>query len=130
MDYYEINQTENYCHLGVNIGEKNLQETEIHNRITKYNRNVSMMYPLLQNRFLPRECKVVIYKTIMRPILLYGSEIWSPTSRTASKLQAAEMMAWRLIKGVTRRERIRNAQIRAELNVVPMLYDIDRKKLR
>ena len=50
MDEYKINQTENYCHLGVNIGEKNLQRTEIHKRIAKYNRNSSIMYPLLTYR--------------------------------------------------------------------------------
>ena len=130
MDEYKINQTENYCHLGVNIREKNLQETEIQNRIAKYNRNVSMIYPLLKDRFVPRECKVVIYKTILKPILLYGSEIWALTSRTASNLQAAEMMVLRLIKGVTRTDRIPSVQIREELNVVPLLDDLDRKKLR
>ena len=130
MDYYTINQMENYCHLGVNIGEKNSQETEIHNRIAKYNRNVSMMYPPLKDRFVPKECKVIIYKTILRPILLYVSEIQSMTSRTASELQAAEMRVLRLIKGITRRDRIRNAQIRAGLNLVSLLDDIDRKKPR
>ena len=40
------------------------------------------------------------------------------------------MRVLRLIKGVTRRDRIRNAQIREELNVVPLLDDTDRKKLR
>ena len=52
------------------------------------------------------------------------------TSRTASELQAAEMRVLRLIKGVNRRDRIRNAQIRAELNLVSLLDDIDRKKPR
>ena len=75
MDEYKTNQTGNYCHLSVNMGGNNLQETDIHNRIAKYNRNVSMMYPLLEDRFVPRECKVVIYKTILKPILMYGSEI-------------------------------------------------------
>ena len=40
------------------------------------------------------------------------------------------MRVLRLIKGVTRRDRIRNAQIREELHIVPLLDDIDRKKLR
>ena len=40
------------------------------------------------------------------------------------------MRVLRLTKGVTRRDRIPNAQIREELNVIPLLDDIDRKKLR
>jgi len=86
MDEYTLNQLESYCHLGKNIWDKNLQEIEIHNRVAKYNHNVSMMYPLLEDRFVPRECKVIIYKTILKPLMLYGSEIWSLISRTASNL--------------------------------------------
>ena len=40
------------------------------------------------------------------------------------------MRVLRLIKGVTRRDRIRNSQIRKDLNVVPLLEDIERNKLR
>ena len=47
MDYYKINETKNY-YLDVNIGEKNLQEGEMHNRIAKYNCSISMMFPLLK----------------------------------------------------------------------------------
>ena len=40
IDQNKITQSENYCHLGVSIGESNLQETEINNRRMKYNKNV------------------------------------------------------------------------------------------
>ena len=70
MDYYKIYQTENYCHSGVNIGEKNLQETEIQSRIAKYNRKLSMLYPLQKDRLLPRECEVVIRVFYKKPITL------------------------------------------------------------
>ena len=74
MDQNKINQIESYCYLGVNIGESNLQEDEINNRIAKYNSNVSMLYPLLKDKHIPREGKVVVCKSILKPILLYGSE--------------------------------------------------------
>ena len=61
---------------------------------------------------------------------MYGSEVQSWTSKTASNLQAAETRILRLIKVVTRRDGIRNVQIREVLNVVPLLDDIDRKMLR
>ena len=130
MEHNKINQTENYCHLGVNVGTENLQETEIGNRISKYNANVVMMYPILKDKHVPKECKIIVYKSILKPILLYGSEIWSLTTKTESRLQAAEMRVLRLIKGVTRRDKIRNTQIRQELNVLPLLEDIERNKLR
>ena len=126
MDQNKITQTRNYCHLGVNVGEDNLQETEINSRIAKYNKNVGMVYPLLKDRHIQKECKITKYKSILKPILMYGSEIWSLTSKTELKLQAAEMKVLKLIKGVTRRDRIRNVNIRGELNIILLLEDIKR----
>ena len=120
MDQNKITQSRNYCHLGVNVGEDNLQEIEINSTIAKYNKNVGMLYPLLKDRHIPKECKITIYRSILIPILMYGSEIWSLTSKTESKLEAAVMRVLRLIKGVTRRDRRRNVNIRRELNIIPM----------
>ena len=53
MDQNKINQTESYCHLGVNVGDSNLQEDEINNRIAKYNSNVGMLYTLLIDKHIP-----------------------------------------------------------------------------
>ena len=130
MDQNKINRTESYCHLGVNVGESNVQGVKINNRIAKYNSNIGMLYPLLKDKNIPQECKAIVYKSILKPILLYGSENWSLTTKTESKLQAAEMRMLRLIKSVTRRDRIRNVNIREELQVRPLLEEIERNKLR
>ena len=60
---------------------------------------------------------------------MYGSEVWSLTTKTESRLQAAEMRVLRLIMGVTRKDRMRNSRIREELKVTPLLEDIERGKL-
>ena len=96
----------------------------------KYNKYVGMMYPLLKDKHIPRNCKIIIYKSVLKPILMYGSEIWSLTSKTESKLQVTEMRGLRLIKGVTRRDRMRNLDIRQEFKIVPLLEDIERSRLR
>ena len=85
---------------------------------------------MLKDKNIPREFKAIVYRSILKPIPLYGSENWSLTTRTESKLQAAEMRVLRLIKGVTRRDRIRNVNIREELQVRPLLEEIVRNKLR
>ena len=74
--------------------------------------------------------KLIIYKTILKPILLYGAESWSLTTKTQSCLQAAEMRVLRLIKGVTRLDKCRNTDIREELSVKPLLDEIERNKLK
>ena len=80
----KVHQVANYTYLGVNVRETNLQEIEINNRIAMYNSNVGLMYPLFRDVNIPRECKITIYHTILKPILLLGSDVWSLTTRTES----------------------------------------------
>ena len=126
----KLKQVENFTYLGVNINEENLQQIEISNRITKYNNNLCLLYPLLKDNFVPIESKVLIYTTILRPILTYGSEAWSLTTKTKSMIQAAEMKVLRIIRRVTRLDKLRNTRIREELGVTSILDLIEKSKLR
>jgi hypothetical protein len=126
----QLKQVNNFTYLGVNINNENIQETEINNRINEYNANVCMLYPILKDRNVPIQCKIIIFNSILKPILTDGSESWALTMKTQSKLQAAEMRMLRLIRGVTRRDRLRNTQIRRDLGVPSMLEDLEKKKLR
>ena len=78
----ELNQVSEFKYLGVQFDKDNLQDTELNKRINKCNANVSLLYPILRARIVPRKCKITIFTTILRPILMYGSEAWSLTSRT------------------------------------------------
>ena len=120
----------NFKYLGVMFCDKNDPELEINSRISKFNNNLHLLYPLLKDRNIPRKVKLLIYTTILRPVLIYGHESWTLTSRTRSKVQAAEMKVLRLIKGVTRMDRIRNVNIRNELEIVDILKLIERGQLR
>ena len=62
--------------------------------------------------------------TILRPILLYGHESWILTKKLKSKITAADMKVLRLVKGVTRRDRIRNAGIYDEFKIKPIIETI------
>ena len=108
MEGDKLYQSECYTHLGVNVGGNNLQEVGINNRIAKYNSNVGIVYPLLRDRSIPRRCKIIIYQSIQKPIIMSGSEVWSLTTKTESRLQAAEMRVLRVIMGVTRKVQMRN----------------------
>ena len=107
-----------------------MQEVESSNGIAKYNSYVRLMYSLLRDLNISRDCKITIYHSILKPILLYGSGAWSLTTITESKLQASEMRVLRMIKRATRKDRIGNTIIRAELHVPPLLEEIDRSRLR
>ena len=112
------------------FGEENASEMEIAHRINKFNINLRLLYPLLKDRNFPRKVKIIIYTSILRPILMYGHEAWVLTSKTKSKVQAAEMRVLRLIKGVTRLDRLRNEDIRRELCIDSILALVEKGQLR
>jgi hypothetical protein len=51
-----------------------------------------------------KRCKVRIYKTIILPVVLYGSETWSLTIREEHKLRVFENRVLRRIFGPKRDE--------------------------
>ncbi|XP_076039378.1 uncharacterized protein LOC143024456 [Oratosquilla oratoria] len=126
----QLKQVSEFEYLRVKVNEQNNQEIEINNRINKSNKNFGMLSVLFRDRNVPRKCKVLMYTTVSRPILLYGSETWTMTSKTKSKIVAAEMKVLRKIKRVSRLDRLRNMDIRAELNVENILEHIEENRLR
>ena len=119
-----------FVYLGSKLTSDNLIENEIQNRISKFTKNVNCLYPLLKQKEIPSDVKVCIYTTVLRPVLLYGSETWTLTTKLKSKIQASEMRILRLIFGVTKRDRIRNEDIQKSLNVPSILTVIERNQLR
>ncbi|XP_063596700.1 uncharacterized protein LOC134773428 [Penaeus indicus] len=72
---------------------------------------------VISDRKMPRKLKVKLYSTIIRPVLLYGAEVWTMGKEEERRLEATEMRMLRRIKGVTLREREKSTDIRRELGV-------------
>ena len=56
----------------------------------------------------------------IRPAMLYGAECWPTKRRHVQQLSVAEMRMLRWICGHTRRDRVRNDDIRDRLGVAPI----------
>ena len=125
-----VKEAEKFSYLGVTVNSNGDMAREIEERIDKFSRGVRQLYPLLRNRHVPRKVKVLVYTTMLRPMLMYGSEAWTLTTRTKSRVEAAEMKVLRLIVGVSRWERRRSSEIREELEVEPILDLVERQQLK
>ena len=126
----KLHQANSYKYLGVLASDGNNQETELTARIEKYTRNFMIMHPLLKGKDIPKQFNTAIYTPILKPLLTYGAECWSRTTRTSSGLQVAEMKALRTIRGMTRMDRLRKEEFRSYLSVKPLLRKIGDSKLR
>jgi hypothetical protein len=65
-------------------------QEEIKSRLNSGNACYHSIQSILSSHLLSRNVKVKIYKTIILPVVLYGSEIWSLTLREEHRLRVFE----------------------------------------
>ena len=99
---HTLNQVKSFKYLGSTVNEQSTEEEEIKNRIAKYSQNVGCMYRLLRDSNLPRKAKQIIHQTILRPILIFGSECLTLTKRLEQQITTEDMTVIRIILGVSR----------------------------
>jgi len=69
-----------FRYLGSIIRENSDNNTEIKARIMAGNRSYYSVLPLLRSKTVSRTTKTRMYKTIISPVVLYGSEVWCLTA--------------------------------------------------
>ena len=68
---------------------------------------------------------------MVRPAALYGSETWTVKKQQLCELEVAEMKCLRAIRGVTRRDRMTNEEVRRDgAGVVQMRDKVQESRLR
>jgi hypothetical protein len=93
-----------FKYLGTKPADQNHMHEEIKSRLNSGNACNHLVQSLLSSCLLSRNLKVKIYKTIFLPVVLYGSETWSLTSREEHRLWVFENRVLRRISGPKRDE--------------------------
>ena len=71
-----------------------------------------------------------VYKTVVRPVLMYVSEIWALRKAEQTLLERTEMRMLRWMMGIKSIEKIGNEEIRARAGVANITKKIRVTKLR
>jgi hypothetical protein len=79
---------------------------------------------------VPQRLKGKFYRTAIRPAMLYGAECWPTKRRHVHLLSVAEMRMLRWFCGHTRRDRVRNEEIRDRVGVAPIEEKLIQHRLR
>jgi hypothetical protein len=61
-------------------------DADIKGKIAAGNRCYRSFSKILGTRYITKNTKIRIYKTFIRPVVLYGSETWAITGKMASSL--------------------------------------------
>ncbi|XP_046993777.1 uncharacterized protein LOC124605873 [Schistocerca americana] len=71
-----------------------------------------------------------VYKSVVRPAMIYGADTWPITVAQERKMEVVEMKMLRWMCGVTRKDRITNEFVRGAVKVGPMGKKIQESRLR
>ena len=126
----EVERVTHFKYLGTSIEEEGGMETEIVKRVGAGWRNWKKCSGVLCDRRMPVKLKGKVYRTVVRPAMLYGAETWATTKRQESRIEVNEMRMLRWMCGVTRKDKIRNEHIRGTTKVVQASRKITERRLK
>ena len=102
---------ENFKYLGSVIHAQGENEENITARIAAAWKKWRELSGVLCDRRMPVAVKGKVYRTVVRPVLIYGSETWALKRREEERLERTEMRMLRWILGLTLRNKKKNDDI-------------------
>lgn len=115
-------------YLGITFDSKLLFAEHINKAVTRASAITAMLYPLFaRSSKLTQRTKLLLYKSIVRPIMTYGSPVWTSAAKTHQKrLQIVQNRALKTILGVNRRHPTLDVHQRADIpTIAEFLVKID-----
>ena len=89
-DNSSFESVEQFKYLGTALTNQNSIQEEIKSRLKSGNACCHSVQNLLSSSLLSKNLKIKIYSAIILPVVLYGCETWSRTSREESRLRVIE----------------------------------------
>jgi hypothetical protein len=99
IDSFAFESMENFNYLCSILNVDNKMNIEIAERITKGNKAYYANEKLIKSKFLTKNTKMEIYKTMIRPVVTCSSETWTFTRKDENNLRIFESRILRKIFG-------------------------------
>lgn len=107
-------------YLGIYLDRRLTWNYHVNKKLNEAYARLSMLYPLINRKSaLKTKCTILIYQSILRPLMTYGCVIWGTTSKTnLKKVQTFQNKILRI--SVNAPWYVRNSQIHRELGISPV----------
>ena len=99
IDNFAFENVEIFNYLGSILNTDNKMNIENAESIAKGNKAYYACAKLIKSKFLKKNTKMKIYKTMIRPVVTYSSETWTLTAKDENNLCIFERRILRKIFG-------------------------------
>ena len=107
-----VEEVDTFRYLGVDFASSGRMDAELNHRSIEVRKCAGMLKNVWKNTNVLMETKRGMYEGISVPTALYGSEAWVLENKVKNRMDVAKMSCLRSMCGVTRRDRVRNEEIR------------------
>ena len=125
-----VTRTKVFKYLGSTVQDDGGTEDEIRKRIQAGWNSWRKVTGVLCDSKVSPGVKGRLYKMMVRPTMLYGMETVAVTKSQEKQMERVEMKMLRFSLGVTRRNRIRNEEVRRRLKVEKLSDKLREARLR
>ena len=126
----ELKQVTSFKYLGSVMSEEGGCDLEVRQRIKAAWAKWREVSGVILDRKVPMKLRMKIYKTVIRPVLLYGAETWALRRKEEGVLERTEMKMLRWILGVSLMERIESDEIRKRVGICKITDKARESRLR
>lgn len=129
MQDQDLEKVEEFKYLGSVVSEDGSMQKEIGHRIQAGWRNWKKCSGVLCDKRVPVKLKGKVYKSVVRPAMLYGAETWATTKGDEKRLEVQEMKMLRWMMGVTKKDKIENRLVRGSVGVQNIAKKVTERRL-
>ena len=126
----KIKRAKNFKYLGSTVSNDGRREEEVRKRIQAGWMSWRKVSGVLCDRKLSAKIKGKMYKSVVRPTMLYGMETVTVTERQMGKMKVAELKMVRWALGMTRKNKIRNEYMRGTAKIAKLGEKLRNARLR
>jgi len=114
-----LDEVESFTYLGSTINVQGGRDEDVKTRIGKVRTVFRQLQTICKSRELSQRTKIRIFKSNVKPVLLYGAETWRITKATVTKVETFINSSLRRILKVHWRDKISNISLWERTQRIP-----------
>jgi exonuclease III len=126
-----LTQSKEFVYLGGTISNDDMPGNDIKRRIGIAYGAMQKLTRIWKSKNITLKTKVKVYEALVLSVIQYNSETWTMKKENVERLKVFEMACLRRIAGISRRDRIRNTDIRQRLGItVDLAQKVQKRRLK
>ena len=117
MEDTKVPRVMKFKYLGLMVQESGGCEREVKKRVQAGWNGWRKVSGVICDRWLPARVKGKVYRSVVRPAMVYVLETVAVTKKQVEEMEVAEMKMLRFAMGVTKKDKIKNEYIRGTVKV-------------